>query len=59
MGSIEVFQKFVIGIVNGFSKYWYWFWVLLRAIQSIGIIKTLHDYWYWVLLSAIESIGFG
>ena len=26
-----------IGIVEDVSKYCYWYWVLLRAIQSIGI----------------------
>ena len=48
-----------IGIVKGFSKYWYW--VLLEASQCIGFgigtVKGLSKYWYWVLLRTYHKIG--
>ena len=39
-----------IGIVESFSKYWYW---------VLGIVKGLSKYWYWVLLMPFQNIGIG
>ena len=57
------FSTIGIGIVKGFSKYWYW--VLLEASQCIGFgigtVKGLSKYWYWywVLLRHFQNIGIG